>query len=315
MQQHRDVLCHIISFISDHTTLKNISYTHSVLNSCVRQSVKQIGSRSPPVSFRLARYLEKLEVGHFRVRDAKDFHYVLAQRSKLKNVNVYSTGYSDSSDFLADCVHCYGKCSQLNPQIATININLFWNHEKINLYAHTITINTRHVYEQNDSQKYIRLNDILKIYVPIKIVNLPRCCDASLVTYCTTQLPQLEEINGYGAYHHVEIMFELIDRVKAVRDTSIIIFTNQLKPSFTLQKLNFLIQEDQLDSVLKLYPNLTEITLWRPEARSPPILKQYPQLKTVHINQYGLKLSDPFKGAATRVPIGQTCENLTLTRA
>ena len=310
MDLNRDEISQILSYINDYNTIKNISLVNSQLNQCIRFSVKQIGGRFNHVPFQLANYLINLEKGYFIAKDDAQFNYILTSGTKLKYVNIFLNNREASSFRLfKQCFRSYAKLFNLNPKLATIHIDLSYNYEKISLHSNAIKVGDR-----CSVGYYCKLLDALNRFVPVKIVHLPIDCELSICEYLSTRLPHLFEINGYGGTSHTEIILILIDRVKAVKEISAIIDPPRLKPSSILQKLNLLIPEDQIDYVLSLYPNLEEITIWRPTERYPKVLDQYPQIKTVHINQYGLKYSDRFDGTSTRLAINQKSENFTIYR-
>ncbi len=310
MDLNRDVISHIISYINDYKTIKNISLANLHLNQCARYSVKKIGGRFNHVPFQLASYLTNLEKGYFIAKDDSQFNHILTYGNKLKYVDIFLNNRGESSlKVFEQCFCSYGKLFQINPNISNTVIDLSYNYEKISLHHNTIKVTNR-----CSAEDYLKLVEVLNRYVPVKIVHLPVNCDASVCQYIATRLPDLEEINGFGGNIHSEIVLNLIDRVKAVKETSAIIDITQLKPSPILRKLNLLITGDQIEFVINLYPNLEEMTIWRPTERNPKVLDYYPQLKTVHINQYGLKCFDRFKGASTRLAINQKCENFTIYR-
>ncbi len=295
----RDIIGAILSFIDDYATIRNILKASHRLRQYAQKSIRVIED-SKFIPYDTLIQFENLEQCSVKIQDPEQFSTLIEKLPRLKTLDVKFSHYNWHWTVirLEQIVKKYGQIARASPRINSIEIR-YW-YKSVNEKKHTST--KYYLWLKNSTIKidggggpynyFFDYHTILNRYVPIKTIYLPDYIWNKEVTlkYLKT-LWHLEEINISHHEHHWDIAQMMINQIIRISG-DVVPSLIDAKPSASLKVLNLFICEQNLPEIMLLYPNLVEITIYRPKERCPKILEQYSQLKTIHICEFGFDVYD-----------------------
>ncbi len=284
-----DVMRQILSDIDDVKTIKNIALANRMFNRYMKRSIKTLDETVPYSLLIQFENIEKCSVDTIDHRE--QLGAILTLCTRLREISITIAGHEPEVKFLKRMIKGYGLSFQKRPQVSLIKISFLSKKycEIVSLYNNSLITS----YLSQDL--FRKFNDILKRYVPIKIVTLPHMIEKESLTEYLKALPDLEQINLSICQPHWDVVQNLVDRLKIIQGDDVPIDPIYCKPSQQLKAFRCRVREDLVPNLLLLYPNLTELTIFSHQLRENynHIFNLYPQINSINLYYYPFDYKQP----------------------